>query len=109
MQRCKSLIPAALALVLLAGCGSSGVGDIFGGGGGSNPQAANYEIRGTVESVDVNGRSVYLTNVTGLNRSMLSSGGGSTARVYFDDRTAVEWQGRTYRPEDLERGDQVAV
>jgi hypothetical protein len=86
------------------------MGDIFGGGNSGNTSNQNYEIRGTVDSVDLNSRSVYLTNVTGYN-SMLSSGGtnGNNVRVYFDDRTPVDYQGRSYRPEDLERGDQVTV
>jgi len=93
-------------LILLAACGSSGMGDIL--GGGSNQQ--NYELRGTVESVDLNSRSIWLSNVTGYNSSMLSnSGSGNTVRVYYDDRTPVEFNGQSYRPSDLERGDQVAV
>ncbi|HYC58775.1 MAG TPA: hypothetical protein VEK79_04340 [Thermoanaerobaculia bacterium] len=107
MKTTKSLAAASLALILLAACGSSGMGDIL--GGGSNPQQSNYEIRGTVESVDVNGRSLFLSNVTGYNASMLSNGGTGTVRVYFDDRTPVEYNGQQYRPTDLERGDQVAV
>jgi hypothetical protein len=108
MKTTKSLAAASLALVLLAACGSSGMGDILGGGSGSNQQ--NYEIRGTVESVDMNSRSIYLTNVSGYNTSMLSNGGsGNTVRVYYDDRTPVEFNGQSYRPTDLERGDQVAV
>lgn len=107
MKTTKSLAAASLALVLLAACGSSGMGDIL-GGGGSNQQ--NYEIRGTVESVDQNSRSIFLSNVTGYNASMLSNGGsGSTVRVYYDDQTPVEFNGQSYRPSDLERGDQVAV
>lgn len=96
-------------LVLLAACGSSsGIGDILGGGGSSNQSA--YELRGTVDSVDLNSRSILLTNVSGYS-SMLSSGGSSasTARVYYDQNTTVNYNGRSYRPEDLERGDQVTV
>ena len=94
-------------LILLAACGSSGMGDIL-GGGNSNQQ--NYELRGTVESVDLNSRSIWLSNVTGYNSSMLSnSGSGNTVRVYYDDQTPVSFNGQTYRPSDLERGDQVAV
>lgn len=106
MKTTKSLAAASLALILLAACGSSGMGDILGGG---SPQQSNYEIRGTVESVDNNSRSIFLSNVTGYNASMLSNGGTGTVRVYFDDRTPVEFNGQTYRPTDLERGDQVAV
>jgi hypothetical protein len=85
------------------------MGDIFGGGNNTNNQ--NYELRGTVDSVDASSRSIYLTNVSGYS-SMLSSGGGSNGnnvRVYYDDRTPVDYQGQSYRPEDLDRGDQVAV
>lgn len=95
-------------LVLLTACGSSsGIGDILGGG---TSNQSSYELRGTVDSVDLNNRSIYLTNVTGYN-SMLSSGGSSnsTARVYFDQNTTVSYNGRSYRPEDLERGDQITV
>lgn len=107
MNMHKSLIPAALALLFLAACSSGGLGDIY--GGGSQNDTSNYELRGTVDYVDTASRSVYLTNVSGYT-SMLSSGGsGDSVRVYFDDRTTVEYQGQTYRPEDLERGDQVAV
>jgi len=101
----KTLTAAALALLFLAACGSSGVGDIFGGG---NSGASNYEIRGTVDNVDAGNRTLTLTNVTGYNSSMLSSG-GSTVRVSFDDRTPVTYNGQTYRPQDLERGDEVLV
>ncbi|HEY5612533.1 MAG TPA: hypothetical protein VIK70_02970, partial [Lysobacter sp.] len=38
-----------------------------------------------------------------------SSYGGSRARVRYDERTVVEYQGRRYRPEDLERGDEVRI
>jgi len=106
MKNYKSLAAASLALVLLAACGSTGLGDVL-GGGTNNSQT--YEIRGVVDSVDPGSRSVYLTNVSGYT-SMLSNGGnGSTARVYFSDQTQVAYQGKTYRPEDLERGDEVTI
>ena len=105
MKTTKSLAAASLLLILLAACGS--VGDVL-GGGGSGQQQGNYEIRGTVESVDLNSRSIYLTNVSGYT-SMLSNGGGNAVRVYYDERTPVSFNGQTYRPTDLERGDQVAV
>jgi hypothetical protein len=82
------------------------MGDIFGGGTADNQ---NYELRGTVDYVDAGTRSVYLRDVSGYNRSMLSSGSGDSVRVYYDDRTPVSYQGQSYRPEDLERGDVVSV
>ncbi len=101
----KTLAGAALALLFLAACSSTGgLGDILGGG------SSRAEIRGTVDYVDTGSHSIYLTNVSGLS-SMLSggSGGGNTARVYYDDQTSITYQGRTYRPQDLERGDQVSM
>jgi hypothetical protein len=94
--------------VLAAACGSAGIGDILGGGSG---QTQAYDIRGTVDSVDLNGRSIYLTNVSGYNTNLMGTGGngGNTARVYFDDQTTVTYQGRNYRPQDLERGDEVSI
>jgi hypothetical protein len=106
MTKPKSLAAVALSVLFLAACGSTG-GDIFGGGGNTNTQ--NYELRGTVDHVDANSRSIYLRNVSGY-QSMLSSGGsGDSLRVYYDTQTAVQFQGQNYRPEDLERGDEVTV
>lgn len=108
MHTPKSFAAATLALLLLTACGSSGIGDILGGGGSST--ADNYEIRGTVESVDTASQSVWLRNVSGYS-NMLSSGGsnGSDVRVYFDNQTTVSYNGQSYRPQDLERGDEVVV
>lgn len=104
MHNFKSLAAASLCVVLLAACGSSGgLGDILGGG-----SSANAEIRGTVDYVDRNNQTIRLTNVSGLT-SMLSSGGGNTAVIHYNNNTPVAYQGQSYRPEDLERGDQVAV
>lgn len=83
------------------------MGDVL--GGGSNGGRSNYEIRGTVESVDRNNQSVYLTNVSGYTSMLSNGGGGSAVRVYFDNDTRVDYQGKSYRPEDLERGDEVVV
>lgn len=108
-MRHKSLIGAALAVMFLAACGSTGMDDVLGGGSPTNNRSA-YEIRGTVDSVDTNNRSIWLTNVSGTNQSMLSnSGSGNTVRIYYDDQTTVDFNGQSYRPENLERGDQVAA
>ncbi len=105
MNKFKSLSVLSLAVLLLGACGTmDDGGGIY---GPSDSGRNNYEIRGTVDSVDLNSRSVYLTNVSGYT-SMLS-GGGNNVRVYFDDRTTVSHQGQTYRPQDLERGDEVLV
>lgn len=105
----KQLYLGALAaLLLLAGCGSTDLGSIL---GDSTTQVAASEIRGTVDSVDLNSRSMVLSNVS-TYRTNLNDGGfgsGSTARIFFDNNTTVTYQGKNYRPEDLERGDEVAA
>jgi hypothetical protein len=109
MNKYKLLAVLGLAVLLLGACATSDDGGIY-GGSGSNPSTYpnNYEIRGTVDSVDLNSRAIYLTNVSGYNTSMLS-GSGNNLRVYYDDRTTVAYQGQNYRPQDLERGDEITV
>jgi hypothetical protein len=95
---------ALIAVLFLAGCGSTDLGGILGGGS----SGAVSEVRGTVDRVDVSGRYIVLTNIDSTTSS-LNNGGGRSATVYFDDRTTVEYQGQGYRPEDLERGDRIAA
>lgn len=106
-----TLAGALVALIALAGCGSTGLDDILGGGSPTGSAAAN-EIRGTVDHVDTRNGFIQLINATSYD-SRLQSGGvgtsGSTVRVYYDQRTPVTYQGRTYTPADLERGDQIAA
>ncbi|HEX3579212.1 MAG TPA: hypothetical protein VHY33_11675 [Thermoanaerobaculia bacterium] len=108
MNKYKTLAAATVALLLMAACGTSGnsIGDIFGGG---NPNGSNaaYQIRGTVDSVDARSQSIYLTNVSGYNG--LNSGSSRSLRVYYDNRTTLNYQGRSYRPDQLERGDEVSI
>ena len=100
------LAVAAAALIALAGCGS--VGDVL-GTNGSSPNSASNFIHGTVDSVDTYGHSILLTNTSGGYNTMLSGTSGSSVRVYYDNNTNVQYQNANYRPEDLERGDQVDV
>ena len=104
MRTTKVIAAAAFALLLAAACSSSSpLGGVFGGNN-------NYDIRGTVDSVDTSTRSIWLTNATGYNASLASGGsGGNAVRVYYNDNTTVTFNGRTYRPQDLERGDEVTV
>src|SRR4051794_37735188 len=105
MYKIRVFAAAAFALLLVAACGSSGnYGDIFNGG------SRAYDIHGTVEPVDTSNHSILLTNVSGYNNNLAGGGGyGNSVRVYYDDRTSLSYQGRGYRPEDLERGDQITV
>lgn len=101
MKRTSVVFASIATLVLLlAGCGSGGIGDIF----GNTPQASNYpsgstDLFGTVSSVD--SRNVYV--------SVNDYNGQRTVTVPYDSRTQVTYQGQTGRVSQLERGDQVSV
>lgn len=95
----------ALSILLLAGCGSSGgLGDILGGGQTGDSGAASDEVRGTIDDVDTRSRTIVLRNV-----DRYGSSAGGTMRIDYDDRTRVQFQGQSYRPDQLERGDEVDV
>lgn len=107
-RKLSTLTGLAMALILVSACSSGGIGDILGGGGASDN--ARYEtIRGTIDYVDLNNRSITLTNVSGYSSMLSNSGSGNTVRVYFDNQTSIQYEGQGYRPEDLERGDEVDV
>ena len=58
------------------------------------------ELRGAVAWVDTRSR------VIGVTRGGYS---GREERVYYDERTAVEYRGQFYRPDELERGDVLRI
>ncbi|MEO6383761.1 MAG: DUF5666 domain-containing protein [Thermomonas sp.] len=66
----------------------------YGGGYGNN-----NDLRGTVALVDARARLIHLEG----------AGYGSDMHLAYDARTTVEYQGRSYRPENLQRGDQVLI
>src|SRR5438477_4558629 len=98
------LAVAVMALLVLAGCGSSGYP-------GSNYPSGSYnrDIQGTVNFVDRNAGYVELTNASGYAPMLSSSGSGNNVRIYYDRNTTVQYNGRNYRVEDLDPGDQVDV
>jgi hypothetical protein len=101
-----SFLAALVAALVLTGCGSSGIGDILGGGSGtrtSDNQNIN-NVRGTVERV--NTTEQYIVVDAEETTSNLRNGDDEVV-LYYDDRTTVEHQGRTYRPADLEAGDRI--
>lgn len=115
---------ALVAVVLLTGCGSSGIGDILGGGTGGGTrggtgsdgryepsQSSVSDVRGTIERVDTRNRLIvvdgeaYRNNLR--NGGLRNGGSGDEIVLYYDDRTTVEHEGRTYNPQDLEPGDRI--
>jgi hypothetical protein len=92
------------ALLLLAACGSSGLGDLGGILGSPSPNTPST-VTGTVNFVDTTAQRIDL-NVNYVNNLRSSQGNAS---IYYDNRTQVQYQGRNYSPTDLERGDEVSV
>jgi hypothetical protein len=90
-------------VLLLSACGSS-LGDL-GGILGSPSQSTPSNVSGTVNFVDTSAQRIDL-NVNYVNNLRSSQGNSS---IYYDNRTQVQWQGHTYSPADLERGDEVSV
>lgn len=111
LHRSASFLTALATAAVLSGCGSSGVGDIF-GGGTSNPrnddryQQSISDVRGTVERVDTVNQRIIVDSEEVSSRYNLRNGGDELV-LYYDSRTTVEHEGRTYRPEDLEEGDRI--
>jgi hypothetical protein len=58
------------------------------------------ELRGTVAYVDQRARVLRLDG---------GGYGGASSHIAYDGRTTVEYRGRNYRPENLQRGDLVRV
>ena len=68
-------------------------------GGYSGDQGYGSDLRGSVALVDTRARQIHLEG----------GGYGSDVHVGYDARTTVEYQGRNYRPENLQRGDIVRI
>lgn len=108
-----SAFSAIFLAALLTGCGSSGIGDILGGGRDTGSQTDPYrdnvtDVRGTVERVDTRNRMIVVDGETYRN-DLRNNGVGDEIVVYYDDRTTVEYQGQSFEPQDLEPGDRIEV
>ncbi|HEV2852344.1 MAG TPA: hypothetical protein VHC97_06020 [Thermoanaerobaculia bacterium] len=104
----NSFLAALLAAVVLTGCGSTGVGDVLGGGRGSDNSTYNRagSVQGTVASVNTRDRYVVV-DVEDSRYDLRNGNENQQVTLYFDDRTDVEYQGKNYQPDDLERGDRI--
>jgi len=109
--RLTSTLTALSFAALLTGCGSTGVGDILGGGtstdrdGDYSSSNVGDNVRGTVERVDTRDRFIVVDREDYSNN--LRNGNEDEIVLYYDDRTVVQHQGRTYRPQDIEPGDRI--
>ncbi len=75
-----------------------GYGGAYGNDYGNSNSYGN-ELRGSVALVDSRSRVIRLDG----------AGYGNNVQLVYDARTTVEYQGRSYRPENLQRGDIVRV
>jgi len=75
---------------------------------GSYGTQGNEDVRGTVRGVDRNNRTVTLERVQYYDRSLARSS-SDLLTLYYDNDTRVTFRDQSYRPEDLEPGDVVAV
>ncbi len=98
-------VPIALAvLVLAAACGSMDLGSL-GGILGSPSADRPSDVTGVVSAVDTNKQRIDLS-VRQVNQLRQSN---TTGSIYYTAQTTVQYQGKTYRVEDLERGDEISV
>lgn len=103
------LLTLALAALTLTACGSIGLPDILGGGGGGDDTRRTgnaLTVQGTVDRVDTGARLIV---VDGDTRYNLRNAGGDRLSLYYDSDTTVVFEGRTYNPADLERGDRIVA
>jgi hypothetical protein len=112
VNRIPHLLTLALAALTLAACGSIGLPDILGGGtgGGTGDDRRTGDtvtVQGTVERVDTGSRLIVVEGDARYN--LRNAGGGDRLTLYYDDRTTVVFEGRTYNPADLERGDRIVA
>jgi Domain of unknown function (DUF5666) len=98
---CSVLAPL-LAAAFLAGCGPEYYpGDRY-PDGAYGRYGEPGGVRGTVESVNPRERLIYLDEENGDRDE-------GPIVLSYDDGTAVRYQGQTFRPESLERGDRIQV
>ncbi|HSS52957.1 MAG TPA: hypothetical protein VLX28_28780 [Thermoanaerobaculia bacterium] len=81
--------------------------DREGSGIPSEPDAA--ELRGIVHSVDADGHSLEIELADDDSQDPGDDAPSGVVMVRYDARTTVQFQGRSYRPENLEEGDVVEI
>ncbi len=106
----RKLIQLAItmvAVILLAGCGSSGLGDILGGGDSGTVTNEQNMVRGTVDRVDTRNQTIVLRNADTYRSNLQNGGGSDTIYLDYDSNTTVAYGGQDYSPAALEPGDQI--
>jgi hypothetical protein len=110
--RSTSVLIALAAAALVAGCGPEDY-DYPHHPGYPGPRHGSYDRSGDVEGtvVRVGRRDHVIVVDRGDTGDRYGGGyrrnGRDEVPLFYDDDTTVEYQGRTYRPEDLEPGDRI--
>ena len=81
--------------------------DRDGSGLQGEPEAAN--LQGVVQSVDPDSQSLEIEVAGDESQDSGDDGPARVIEVRYDSQTVVQYQGRSYRPENLEEGDVVAI
>ncbi|HYG64782.1 MAG TPA: DUF5666 domain-containing protein [Thermoanaerobaculia bacterium] len=86
--------------------------DATSGSGSSSGSIGNYdddrrdsELRGTVRYIDTRDRTLEIQP----RNSGFTTNGSGVVIVRYDTNTVVEYEGRRYTPDNLERGDEVEI
>lgn len=74
---------------------------------GTYGSVGNEDVRGTVQRVDRENRTLTLERVQYYDRNLSRS--GDLLTVYYDNDTRVTFRNQSYRVENLEAGDVVAI
>lgn len=83
--------------------------DVTGGVGSVDDESRLTDLRGTVRTVDTFDRTIELERTSYRSGFDTDPGTSDVVTLHYDDDTVVEYQGRFYEPENLERGDVVDV
>jgi hypothetical protein len=118
MHRTALFSAALLAASLLGACGTLGEpyrGDRDRDGGYDSGRYDDRndlgsDLRGTVRRVNTIDRYIVVdAENDGTYRNDLRNGNEDETFLYYDDGTTVEYQDRSFRPQDLENGDRIAA
>jgi hypothetical protein len=107
---------AGLTIVLAAAVGATGCGvEVYDSpgypgryqGGGGRYEDRGGDVRGTVVRIGRRDHVIVLDPGDGDRGGRDSRDHRDEIALFYDDNTTVEYQGRAYKPEDLERGDRI--
>ena len=100
-MRNRSLVAAAMTLVILTGCSNMGsigniLGSVLGGMGGQQNQRQQLDVE--IQQVDANGGRLYVR-----------TSDGQQGQIRVDNNTQVIFNNQRYPVTALERGDVVRI